>query len=489
MSGRVDVTLLHHLSGVALHRRIRAGEVSSCEVVEWFLDRVDRFGNSLGAFITVTAEDARAQAHQVDAARPGQGLPSPLAGVPTAVKDLLPVRGTRTTYGSAVFADHVAGADAQVVSLLREAGMPLLGKTSTAEFGFASYTEPDVAQPARCPWDPRMSAGGSSGGAAAAVAAGLVPVAHGSDSAGSIRIPASACGVVGVKPTRGRISNGPNGTERFGLATQGVLSRTVADGAALLDQLCTPQPGDPYPPVTLPAGGFSGALTRRPEQLQVEVWTTSPLTRHPPHERCQEAVSRTATVLEEQGHKITWGEPPDLSGLIETFMALWTASAASVDIPDGAEHRLQPLTRALRERGSATTGVEVCRAVDAMHAAIRWLTARMGPWDVLLTPTLAAPPCSVGSLRDDDNPMQSFLRQAAYAPYTAMWNCAGNPAMSLPVHWTAEGLPVGVQIVGRMADEARLFSLAGQLEEAFGWPHRYPDEAPWTQPGIRQGEG
>jgi amidase len=470
------MTALHRMPALWLGRQIRDGKISSLEVTDWFLDRIQRFGDAAGAFISVTAQTARQQAKAADTRVPDAAQRHPLWGVPTAVKDLFPARGTRTTYGSAAWAGQIAEHDAHVVRSLRAAAMPLIGKTNTAEFGFASYTEPEVAPPARSPWQPTMSAGGSSGGSAAAVAAGLVPVAQGSDSAGSIRIPASMCGIVGVKTTRGRISNGPDSTERFGLLAQGVLSRTVADAAAMLDCLCLPAPGARHVLPPLPVGGLRQAIRRRPGRLRVTAWTVSPLSGEEAHEECLLAVAKTASVLEAAGHTVTWAKPPNLSGLLPAFLTLWTVSCAAVAVPDGGEGLLQPLTRALREQGSTVTGVELSRAMDALDMASADVLARMDPWDVLLTPTLSAPPCLVGGLRDDNDPWDSMLRQAMFAPFTTIWNCTGHPALSLPAHWTAEDLPVGVQLVGPQGDETLLLQVAAQLEEALGWPERFPDE-------------
>jgi amidase len=250
---------LHDLTALAQAAAVRAGELSSTELVAHYLDRIEAQSEALGAFVTVTAELARAAA-----TRPlSEGE---LAGVPTAIKDLTMTAGTRTTFGSAAFADYVPSLDSDVVVLMRDAGLISLGKTTTSEFGLSLYSETLVAAPARNPWARDCTAGGSSGGAAAAVAAGLVPVAHGNDGGGSLRIPASVCGVVGYKPSRGLVSGGPLGYGGFGMPTNGPIARTVTDAAALLDILAGPVAGEPYPAPGRPAAGFLDAA-RRPDAI------------------------------------------------------------------------------------------------------------------------------------------------------------------------------------------------------------------------------
>ena len=268
--GRV-VTEIHELTALELASAIREREVSPTEVLDHTLERADRLGSRVGAFVTLTPDLARDQAHAVEKAILGGGEAPPLAGVPCPVKDLAMVAGIPFTAGSAALASTVAPVDDGVVSLLRDAGTLMIGKTNTPEFGLPCYTEPDIAPPARSPWDLSRSAGGSSGGAAAAVAAHIVPVAHASDGGGSIRIPASVCGLVGLKPTRGRVSAGPHGVDGAGLAGSGVLTRDVRDTAALLDVLAHNRPGDTFV-LPGPATTFVDACERAPAHFG-SVWS------------------------------------------------------------------------------------------------------------------------------------------------------------------------------------------------------------------------
>jgi amidase len=281
---------LHELSALEQAAALRRGEVSAVDLVEHYLDRIERLSDTVGAYVTVTSELARSQARAADSqllgARQLSELP-PLLGVPIAIKDLTDVEGVRCTLGSAVYADRIATVDAHVVTLLRRAGTVILGKTNAAEFGAPCYTEPEVAPPARTPWDLTRSAGGSSGGSAAAVAAGLAPFAQGNDGGGSVRIPASVCGLVGMKVSRGRVSNGPISGDIGGLAWHGPLARTVRDAAAWLDATAWPMWGDPHWAPPLPPGHtFLGAANREPRRLRIGRYADPVITSTPIHPDC-----------------------------------------------------------------------------------------------------------------------------------------------------------------------------------------------------------
>nr|WP_216651985.1 amidase [Nocardioides sp. zg-1308] len=439
---------------------VRRGDVSPLELVEHYADRADR----VGAFVTTTHQQARDHARRLtDAGRPeGAG---PLWGVPTGIKDLHPTAGVRTTFGSAAYDDFVPDESDELVLSVGRAGMPSLGKTSTPEFGSPCYTEPDVAPPAVTPWDTTRTAGGSSGGAAAAVAAGLLPVAPGSDGGGSIRIPASCCGLVGLKPSRGRVSGAPRYGDPVGLATPGTLARTVRDAAALLDVLAGRRVGDPSwaPP---PSAPFLAACDREPGRLRVARFATPVIADVDVHPSSLAAWNDAARLLESLGHDVedvAGPIPPEAVADFETCWAVLTALAAA---PPGREDRLRPLTRWLAGRGHAVSGPEFGLAIGRLrqHAAVA-LTA-LAPYDVVLTPTLARPPVLVGELRDDADPARDFDRQKAFTPWTSAWNVTGMPAVSLPLHWTDDGLPVGVMLAARPAEEELLLSVAAQVEAA-----------------------
>ncbi len=298
---------LHDLSALDQAAAVRRRDVSPSELVEHYLDRIATWSDTVGAYVTVTAELAREQARQAERTlreADVDDLP-PLLGVPIAIKDLTDVAGIRCTLGSAAFADRVPTADAHVVTLLRKAGTVILGKSNAAEFGAPCYTEPDVAPPARTPWDLSRSAGGSSGGAGAAVAAGLAPFAQGNDGGGSVRIPASVCGLVGLKVSRGRVSNGPVSGDVSGLAWHGPLTRTVRDAAAWLDATALPMPGDPHWAPPLPAGeSFLAAVDREPRQLRIARYADPVIVDEAVDPSCLAVYDDTTKLLLELGHRV-----------------------------------------------------------------------------------------------------------------------------------------------------------------------------------------
>jgi amidase len=471
------MTEIHDLTALELAADVRRGEVSPVEVAEHTLERADRFGAPLGAFITVTPERALEQARAAEQSLMAGGELPPLLGVPCPIKDLSSVAGVRFTLGSAAFVDQVGPVDDGVVTLLRAAGTVMVGKTNTPEFGLPCYTEPDIAPPARTPWDLSRSAGGSSGGAAAAVAAGIVPVAHGSDGGGSIRIPASACGLVGLKPSRGRISPGPHGTDGAALASHGALTRDVRDTAALLDVLTIPWPGDSYllPP---PETTFLDACHRDPGPLRVGVVTEPVIVeRAVVDQACLDGVAATAALLAELGHQVDIAPRPFPAERWDSFEALWSVLALNVAVPDGAEQWLTPYTRWLRDRGRRVAGVEYARAVSAVQALTRETARAWEPYDVILSPTLARLPARVGELCGGDDPAQDFQDQCEFTPWTSVWNLTGWPAISLPLHRADVGgtrLPVGVMLGARLGAEETLLGLAARLEDALPWRGTWP---------------
>ncbi len=454
---------------------VRAGQVSPTELVAHYLDRIDRLNPALGAFITVTPdlaiEQARAATERL-AAGPDE-LP-PLFGVPTAIKDLTWTAGITTTLGSRLFAGHVPGQDAHVVSALRRAGTISLGKTNTPEFGMTPYTDNDLAGPARSPWDPGCSAGGSSGGAAAAVAAGLVPFAHGSDGGGSVRIPASVCGLVGIKPSRGRISNGPVDVETHGLSVQGPLARTVRDAAAMLDAMTGSLPGDRFWAPPLADGEtFLGHADRDPGRLRVGRYS-QPANGTVPDEACLRALADVSSKMQQLGHDVIDIDPPFDGAVPGFFNTIWGVQSLDRQVAAEDEPRLRPVTRAWREYGRRISGADYAAAVAGLLRATRRALARTDSLDVVLTPTLGRPPQPVGHFSEDGDIMVNLRRQGEFSPFTQVCNMTGQPAVTLPVHWTHDGVPIGVSLVGRLFGEATLIAAAAQLEAAYPWADRHP---------------
>ncbi|SCL41764.1 amidase [Micromonospora pallida] len=463
----------HDLTALEQAAAVARGELSSVELVEHHLARVDALGDTVGAFVTVTPDEARRAARAADVV-PAGGR-GPLHGVPTAVKDLTLTAGVRTTFGSAAFADFVPTVDADVVRHLRDAGLVSLGKTTTSELGCSLYSEGLVAPPARNPWDLAYTAGGSSGGAAAAVAAGLVPVAQGSDGGGSVRIPAALCGLVGHKPSRGLVSSGPLGFGAFGLPTNGPIGRTVADVAALLDVLAVPVPGEPYlPPPTPPGGHLAIARRAAPGRLRVGWFTRPMLVDGPVHPDCVAAVDRAAALLAGAGHEVVEVEPPVGPESWPLFETLWYVLALAPVAPE-RESDLLPLTRLMRERGARVSVAALTATLAELQALVRLAARRSAGYDLLLCPTLATPQAPVGWFHTDVDPAEDFDRQRRFSPYCAVFNLTGQPSVSLPVGRTAAGLPVGVLLTGRYGDDARLLAAAAEVERVDGgWDHRHP---------------
>ncbi|MGH3900912.1 MAG: amidase [Pseudonocardiaceae bacterium] len=466
---------LHELTALEQAAAVRRREVSPSELVEHYLRRVD----GLGAFVTVTAERAMEAARAAELlvnTTPDSAQLPPLLGVPTAIKDLTATAGVRTTFGSAVYAQYVPPLDDDVVRLVADAGTISLGKTSTPEFGLSCYTEPAGMPAAVTPWDTGLLAGGSSGGAAAAVAGGLVPFAPGSDGGGSIRGPAAACGVVGLKPSRGRVSRGPAAGDVTLLSVGGPLARTVDDAAALLDAMAVVCPAEPVIALPLPPGqSFLQHARREPGRLRIGRYADSPLPGVELAAECRQAWEETATLLDGLGHDVVDTTSPfDLEMLWPPFKVLWAVGAHAMPVPQGAQGALTPFTRWLREQGAEVSGPEFLQAIARIQHAGRAAVAAHAEFDAVLTPTLAQLPQPVGWFSSAPTPAEDFERQKRYTPYNALYNVTGQPAISLPLQWTDDGLPVGVQLVGRPAGEGSLLALAGQLERARPWAQRRP---------------
>ena len=458
---------LHDLTALEQAAAIRRREVSSTELAGHYLGRTHALNDVVGAFTTITDELALAQAAAADLAVAEAADPRDLPvlhGVVVPVKDLNQVRGVRTRFGSAVV-DIISEIDDDIVRHLRDGGTVMTGKTSTPEFGLPAYTESAVSAWSRTPWDLSRSAGGSSGGAAAAVSAGLAPVAQGSDGGGSIRIPASVCGLVGIKPSRGLVSNGPAPEAVGRLGVQGSLARTVADAAALLDVMVGPTA----------LGTHLGAVGIDPAPLLVGRYRQPVIADTEVDAECITAYEEASALLEALGHRIVDIDVPMPLSAVPHFEDVWSALASGLPVAAEHEESLQPLTRWLRERGRALTTEEVRAAVALMERYSDAALASTAHLDVILTPTLATLPAPVGGLRDDDDPAADFAAQKRFTPFTSPYNMTGQPAVSLPLHWTNDGLPVGVQLVGRLLHETTLLSLAAQLERARPWAHRHPE--------------
>ncbi len=474
------MSLAQELAGVdatAQAELVERGEVTPHELVEAAITRIAAVDPRLNAVVTPMYEEARELAL-------GDLPRGPFTGVPFLVKDLLAAcRGARLTLGSRAFAGYVSEYDSELVLRLRRAGLVLLGKTNTPELGLVPTTEPALFGPCRNPWDPARTPGGSSGGSAAAVAAGMVPMAHGNDGGGSIRIPASCCGLFGLKPTRQRNPKGPLfGDVMGGLVEEHALTRSVRDSAALLDATSGPDVGAPYWPEP-PERPFAAEVGGRCGRLRIAV-TKGRGTDDTTHPDCVAAVEDAAALCSELGHEVVEASP-SLGGdgmLAQAFTVVWSSSVVSTMAAAAALHGghperelFEPLTWALYELGRTFTGGDYLLAVQRLQGAARRLAAWQRSFDVWLTPTLAEPPLPLGALaQSEDDPMAAFERGARFAAYTAIANITGQPAMSVPLSWNGDGLPIGVQFVARYGDEATLFRLASQLEEARPWAGKHP---------------
>ncbi len=468
---------LHDLDAHEQAALLRAGGVSSVELVRHHLDRIDAHDAALGAFITVTHERALAHAATADA-RLARGATAPFLGVPTAFKDLTSTAGVTTTMGSALLRDDVPDVDAHLVTLVEAAGFVSLGKTNTPEFGLSSYTDNDLVGPARTPWDTTRNAGGSSGGAAAAVAARLLPLAPGSDGGGSIRIPASACGVFGFKPSRGRVSAGPDGSDWTGLAVSGPISRTVRDAAALLDAMAVPMPGD-VRPLPAPPEPFTSWVGRDPGRLRIARWSGTHLPDVDPSPESVAAWEDASRLLASLGHEVVDVPNPFPRELETQFNLIWPSSVAAAPVPPEADDLLRPNTRYWRERGLAASAVELARAMTYLEQTTRAVVTGLGAFDAMLTPTLALPPQPVEWFNESGDPVEDHRRELVFTPYTGLYNMSGQPAASIPLSWTedASPLPIGVMLATHPGRDDLLFALSAQIEAAAPWSERVPPVA------------
>jgi amidase len=460
----------------ALAEMVRSGEISSHELVQSSLERIEQLNPALNAFVQVDAEGALAAADAV-----GTGDRRPFAGVPIAIKNNRPVEGLRLTYGCPLMSEFVAPYDHNITRRLRDAGFVIVGTTTLPEYGILPVSEAQIFGPTRNPWDLQRTPGGSSGGAAAAVAAGLVPVAHGNDGGGSIRIPAACCGLVGLKPARGRISPAPElGDSSLGI--DGVLTRTVADTAAILDVLAGYEPGDAtWAPA--PAEPFAVSAGAEPGKLRIAMTTLPPIPEAQVDPLAARAVADAAELLSSLGHEVEEVEVPwrddavrELFGVVfSSHIALSIAYSGRVAGREPSAEDMEAMSWAIFSMVQKLGAVQYMGAEVALQAFARRLVSFLAPYDALLTPALAERPLPLGTLDTGaPDPMATFTRSGLFTPFTPVFNASGQPGISLPLYEGADGLPLAVQLIGRPAGEAQLLSLATQLEAAQPWAQRRP---------------
>lgn len=470
--------VLHLLFAPAteLAQMVRSGELSAAELVEASLTRIEELEPRINAFTHVAADSAMAVAREIRA-----GDPRPFAGVPIAIKDNRAVAGMPLTMCSDLFGDLIADHDAYLVRRLREAGFVIVGKTALPEMGILPTTESRRFGPTRNPWDLERTPGGSSGGAAAAVAAGMVPIAHGNDGGGSIRIPAACCGLVGLKPARGRVSVGPDGGESF-LVSDGVLTRTVADTAHALDVLAGYELGDSsWAPV--PHRPYADSAAGDPGPMNIGLAFNAPLEGAELDPVCEQAARDAAELLESLGHRVQEITPPwsnlDLlphfSRLFGPAVSTTTWVGARLAGREPAEGDVEPLTWEIWERARRQDTITYLMAENKLQSVARELVQFFAPYDAVLTPALAQRPLWTGEVHGrGPDAWEHFRRSGLFTPYTAICNVIGLPAVSLPLYQGDDGLPAAVQVIGRPAAEDTLLSLAGQLEAALPWADRRP---------------
>ena len=455
---------------------VRAGEITAEELAEASLRRIDELQPTVNAFTHVAHEAALAAAAGI-----APGDPRPFAGVPLAIKDNRPVAGMPITMCSDLFGSVAADHDAFLVRRLRDAGFVIVGKTALPEMGILPTTESRRFGPTRNPWDLGRTPGGSSGGAAAAVAAGMVPIAHGNDGGGSIRIPAACCGLVGLKPSRGRVSAGPDSGHSF-LVVDGVLTRTVADTASALDLLAGYEPGDATwaPP---PAVAYGAATAMAPGRLKIGLALEPPLEGAAVDPVCERSARDAAALLESLGHEVEeitppWcnlGLLPDFTRAFGPWVSMTTSFGARLAGREPTCDDVEPLTWMLWEHARGQDTITFLTSQVRLESVARMLVAHLGGWDVVLTPALAQRPVAIGEIHGrGPDPWENYQRSGYFTPFTAIVNITGLPAIALPLYHGEDGLPTAVQLIGGPGREDVLLALAAQLEEALPWAGRRP---------------
>jgi amidase len=464
--------------GLGLAGLVAKGHVTAEELAEEAISRIERYNPRLNAVIYKMYEQGRDTARQLASQRGGR-----FRGVPFLLKDILGnYAGVPSAGGARFMVDMPAAQDDTLVARFKSAGLVTLGKTNVPEFGMLPTTESVLYGACHNPWNLDHSTGGSSGGSAAAVAAGIVPIAHANDGGGSIRIPASCCGLVGLKPTRGRNPLGPMlGDIMGGLICEHIVSRTVRDTAAMLDCTAGPEPGDPYfaPAPARPFLDEVGALHAR---LRI-AFSTKNLSGVPLHPECVVAIERTAKLCQDLGHEVEEAAPPvEQNTITQSFLSIWCAGLAmqidAVAMLTGREVRqelFEGVTWGLYQQGRQVSASQYLLAVAMMQIQGRQIGQFHETYDCWLTTTLGAPPIRLGTIAiNEPDPLVAFAPILDYVPFTPLQNATGQPAISLPLHWTADGLPVGVMFTGRIGDDATLLRLAAELEQAQPWTNRHP---------------
>jgi amidase len=461
----MNQTDLAFTPALELAQLIRDREISPLELVEIYLERIQRLNPQLGSYFTVTADLAIADAKaKTELLTNTTDLP-PFFGVPTAIKDLNPVAGVTCTYGNPALLNNVAEYDDGVVSLMKKAGFIILGKTATSELGSYPYSEPTGFPPSRNPWNLEYTSGGSSGGAAAAVAAGLCAIAQGSDGGGSIRGPAACCGLVGIKPARGRVTKAPVGDRLGGIAVNGPIARTVADAAAMLDAISGYVTGDPYW-LPNPEPSFLAATQTKLQNLRIAFSTKiPPLGEADPN--CQQGVLQTVQLLSQLGHQIE-EVSLDFSALVEPFQIVWQSGIAAAGLPPEA---LQPLNRWLFSRVGSVA--DYLQALGKLQIVSRQIVAFFDLFDVLVLPVYLHSPIRVGEWANlsPEEIFQNIIHWVAPCPVA---NATGLPAIAIPTGFDSNGVPIAVQLVGKPAAESTLISIAAELEAANPWIQHRP---------------
>ncbi len=461
---------------LGLAELVRKGETSAEELLDEAVARAEAINPRINAIVLPMYERARAAI--------AAGLPhGPFTGVPFLLKDLhAGYGGVTTTHGCGLFANAVADHDTDLVARYKQAGLVIFGKTNTPELGLSVSTEPRLFGPCRNPWSLDHTTGGSSGGAGAAVAARVLPAAHASDGGGSIRIPASCCGLFGLKPTRGRSPMGPDAGEGWsGMSAQHVVSLTVRDSAALLDAIHEPQVGDPYaaPQTERP---FLDEVGADPGRLRIAL-AIEPASGVPVDPECEGAARDAARLCEELGHDVTeTGPEVDAAALRQSTSVIIGANVSAMITARAqelgrelAQDDVELITWALHQLGQGSTAVDYANAVKGIHLIGRRIGRFFEDYDVLITPMLTREPIKIGVLDMMTSDLPGYLEAlGAFTAYSQLYNATGQPAMSVPLHWTPAGLPVGVHCVSRFGDEATLFRLATQIESARPWFERKP---------------
>jgi amidase len=452
-------------------RLVRSRDVSPVELVTAYLGRIEVLDGELNSYITVLADRALEEARSAEAAVVSADELGPFHGVPISIKELNDTAGIKTTYSCRGFADHVPDADCSTVRRIKEAGFIVLGKTNAPELGTLPATESYLNGTCRNPWNTGLTPGGSSGGAGAALAAGLCPISQGSDGGGSIRIPASCCGLFGIKPARGRVSRAP-WASLADLATDGPIARTVEDAAALLDVIAGYEVGDPYW-LPDPARPFVDEVGAAPGGLKIAVTFDNPIGA-PLDPNCRAAAEDAAALLESLGHTIEEATPPwDDPEAMMHFTTVWQCIPAAAGDPDPAS--LEPINRLFSELARQTPSSQLVAAAMWLQGFARRIVGFWDDYDLLLSPTLCLPPVPIGWFFDEnEDPAARFFRTGLFTPITPIANLTGQPAVSLPTYWTDDGIPIGVQLMGRPADEATLFRISAQVEAARPWVDRRP---------------